>query len=72
MLEKTKQLLSTLESDRAGNSFLIRTLETEPDTEQHTVGDSQGRYSALGQRYGGKAVRIAGSAEVVCAGFQAR
>lgn len=36
----TKQLLSTLNRDRKGNSFLIRTLETEPDTQCHTVGDS--------------------------------
>ncbi len=49
MKEKTKHLLSTLESDRAGNSFLIRTLETEPDTEQHTVGDSS---AVLEQRTG--------------------
>lgn len=35
-----KSLLSALDSDRAGNSFLIRTLETEPDTEVHTVGES--------------------------------
>lgn len=33
-------LLSGLNCDRAGNSFLIRTLETEPDTEFHTAGDS--------------------------------
>ncbi|MGN1341297.1 MAG: GNAT family N-acetyltransferase [Oscillospiraceae bacterium] len=40
MLTKIKPQLSALDKDRAGNSFLIRTLETQPDTEYHAVGDS--------------------------------
>lgn len=40
MLITTENLLSTLNCDRAGNSFLIRTLETEPDTECRTAGAS--------------------------------